>query len=323
MVSDSLISVLCFSKDRPLQLEAYLDSLFRFSAEPLQVSVLYSCGPIFRTAYDKLKSYFPHVNFIRETDFKTQVLNYLEQVKSPFFMFGCDDVIFKRPWRPEEICKLFRDFRGLFGFSLRLGKEISWQQVLNRNMSKPNFLETNPFLVWRWPIARGVDWSYPWELTCTIYPTQLVRAMLTIMKKLDWGHPNRLEGLGAYLAKPTMGLEWMAHYIPVRANVLTKSSRRILIPISFLSFLFFLPRVFCLTRGLDFMASYPSARASVVTINRVQDVVLDPIYDSGLTVDLLLEKWNKGTILDIDAYKGRSYPSMHIGDVHFCSRLKK
>jgi hypothetical protein len=172
-------------------------------------------------------------------------------------------------------------------------------------------------------MARGVDWSYPWELTCTIYPTQLVRVMLMIMKKLDWGHPNRLEGLGAYLVKPTMGLEWMAHYVPVRANVLTKSSRRILLPLSFLSFLFFLPRVFCLTRGLDFMASYPSARASVVTINRVQDVASNPIYDSGLTVDVLLERWNNGASLDIDAYADRSYTSIHIGDVHFFSRQEK
>jgi hypothetical protein len=47
----------------------------------------------------------------------------------------------------------------------------------------------------------------------------------------------------------------------------------------------------------------------------------NPVYEGDLTVDMLLDKWNSGTVLDIDAYADRSYPSIHIGEVHFCQRM--
>lgn len=322
-----LVSVLCFSKDRPLQLEAYLSSLFRLSATPMAVSVLYRCSPLFERAYVKLRSQFPQVDFIRETDFRDQVLSCVQGAETPLFMFGCDDVVFKRPWEPIEVWKAFELLPELLGFSLRLGREIVYCYPANRAMSTPRFLGTNPFLVWRWLLGEA-DWGYPWELDCTVYCTEFVRTMLTALEKLDWAHPNRLEGLGADLMHSVKGLDLIGFHFLTKTMVVARFVRGMLmmmdrvVPSGLENFSvgLVLETIVRQARGLGLMASYPSARASVITINRVQDVTLNRVYEGNLTVNVLLEKWNAGAILDIDAYVDRSYPSIHIGEAYFSRR---
>lgn len=276
------ISLLCFSKDRPLQLEAYLTSLSRMCTERLVVRVLYACTNRFESAYRTLRDYFPDVEFQREADFRKQVRDFVGNAKTPFLMFGCDDVVFKGVWDPREVLVTFQRLPNLLAFSLRLGKEITHCYPMRRDMALPNFLETTPFLVWEW--RRGeLDWGYPWELDCTIYSRDFARAMLRELdklrlpwRKLDWSHPNRFEGLGAGLVRHMT--------------------------------------------NLDLMAAYPAARASVVTINRVQEIEPNRVYEANLPVEVLLEKWNNGIILDTNHYVNRSYRSIHIGDAFFTER---
>jgi len=68
------------------------------------------------------------------------------------------------------------------------------------------------------------------------------------------------------------------------------------------------------------MASYPLARASVITINRVQDVAMNLVSKDPMSADGLLEMWTRGMILDTDRYIGRSYRSIHIADASFKTR---
>jgi hypothetical protein len=56
-----MISVLCFSKDRPLQIEAYVRSfLWSFSGDA-KLSVLYTCEEKYRAGYDTLITEYPQV----------------------------------------------------------------------------------------------------------------------------------------------------------------------------------------------------------------------------------------------------------------------
>jgi len=328
------ISVLCFSKNRPLQLEGYLYSLFRFCGETLSVTVLYTCAKRFEPAYTRLKLCFPTIDFVKEVDFKDQVLECIRQIGTPLFMFGCDDVIFKRPWHPQEIRRLFQTLPQILAFSLRLGREITYCHPLGRDMSAPDFLRVDPFLLWRWPLG-DADWGYPWELDCTVYTTQFVKKTLLGLERFDWGHPNLLEGHGANLIRSSKGLDLLAQHSSSRGGVLGRIVKAMLVTIgkrplhwlegiSLRSGLNKIMRdtVVRRTGGLGLMASYPRARASVLTINRVQDVSPNPVYEGDLTVDMLLNKWNNGTVLNIDAYAGRSHPSIHIGEVHFCQRTE-
>jgi len=276
------ISLLCFSKDRPLQLEAYLTSLSRMCSEHLVVRVVYTCSKRFESAYQKIRDYFPDVDFQLEADFRQQVRDFVKNSKTSFLMFGCDDVVFKGTWDPRDVLSTFKRLPNLLAFSLRLGAEITHCYPLNRDMALPNFLETSPFLVWQWPQGE-LDWGYPWELDCTIYPKDFVRKMVRELdkwrppwRKLDWAHPNRFEGLGAGLVRHMT--------------------------------------------NLDLMAAYPTAKASVVTVNRVQDVEPNRVYETNVPVEVLLEKWNNGIILDINKYVSRPYPSIHIGEAFFTER---
>jgi len=295
--------------------------------EPLLVTVLYACEGLFEAAYGKLHSYFPDVDFIRENDFKEQVMDYLEQVRTPLFMFGCDDVVFRRAWDPAQIRRTFQDLPGLIGFSLRLGKEITFCGALGRSMSNPHFQRTDSFLVWDW-CASELDWGYPWELDCTIYPTQFVRDMLMAIQKLDWAHPNKLEGVVAYLIRPMKALYWGARHPRMGANFITGAAREILTPGHKANAVHRKPagRLADLVRGMAtlrsfrLMASYPLARASVITINRVQDVALNLVSKDTITADALLGMWNRGMILDIDRYIDRTYRSIHIADANFRAR---
>jgi hypothetical protein len=197
-------------------------------------------------------------------------------------MFGCDDVVFKGAWDPREVMVTFQRLPNLLAFSLRLGKEITYCYPVNRDMSPPDFLKTVPFLVWRWPQGE-LDWGYPWELDCSIYSKHFVRSMLRALDK---------RGL----------LPWRRWGNPNRLEGLGARLVRQMI-------------------NLDLMAAYPAARASVVTINIVQErYPTNRVYQENIPVEVLLEKWNSGIVLDIDHYVDRPYRSIHIGDVSFAHR---
>lgn len=285
-----MLGVLCFSKDRPLQLEGYLTSIARTCNEPQTLTVLYACSNEgFERAYEALRSRFPEASFVRETDFRKQVLNYFESLECDLFMFGSDDEVFKSEWKTSDAARAFQDHDDLLAFSLRLGTELCYCQPQNSPMPKPVFLETNPFLVWEWKRAQ-LDWGYPWEENCTIYKVEFAREMVRKIdgwrsmrtpwkRKFNWAQPNLLEGVGADLARYTLLPE--------------------------------LP---------ELMASYPHARANVVTVNRVQSVSLTPVYGAGVSSEELLQKWTRGTILDVERYANTTYDRIHIGDLFLTQR---
>ncbi len=65
-----MLSCLCFSKDRPLQLEAYIES-FRWSmGTEVKLSILYTCeNKVFEKAYQTLKKRYSLVSWIVDTAF--------------------------------------------------------------------------------------------------------------------------------------------------------------------------------------------------------------------------------------------------------------
>ena len=67
-----MLSIICFSKDRPLQLEGYIQSVLFYSGlQPETLNILYADSPA--TPYDSLISKYPRVNWVRETQFYTDL----------------------------------------------------------------------------------------------------------------------------------------------------------------------------------------------------------------------------------------------------------
>jgi len=272
-----LISCLCFSKDRPLQLEGYIESL-RASCPPeaLGLSVLHKgSSKAFEDAYEQLGESHPEAEFMKEVDFKSQVKAWLAGVESPFAMFGCDDVVFKQAFDPLTIAKAFNENESLLSFSLRLGVEIAYCAITGCVEPAPELLAKRPYLLWNWRKAE-MDWAYPFELDCSVYRREFVEQLLFALDKssVDWGNPNRLEDFGVRLVKTSLS-------------------------------------------GCELMASFPSAKAAVPTVNRVQDEYKNFVYDpnSELSSEKLLSLWNEGVRLDVEAYKSPVYHSIHVGDL--------
>lgn len=164
-----MVSIILFSKDRPMQTHAYLESLFFYSDANLKkVSVLY-----YETkdiSYKKVMQNFPEVNWVRETNFHNDLMRLIHQ-SDEYIMFGCDDVVFVREFNLEYAKKILENKNDIFGFSFRLGTNI---------LPIPSTQQTDDILIWNWKDSLCNHYNYPWELDCTLYRKSDV---LQILKK--------------------------------------------------------------------------------------------------------------------------------------------
>jgi hypothetical protein len=180
-----MISVVCFSKDRPMQLEAYLESLMHFGGiSPESINVLIAEGA--GISYDLTRARFPGVRWIAEQHFHQDLMPILENAAN-YVLFGCDDVVFKDYFDVNDCIRTLQQDAEVFGFSLRLGANLNFV---------PQLRESDGVLTWSWGAAKADYWDYPWEVSATVYRREAVLGLLR--DRPDLSNPNRLE---AYLAK--------------------------------------------------------------------------------------------------------------------------
>jgi hypothetical protein len=176
------LQVICFSKDRPLQLHGYLTSFYRHCEQNAAVKVLVQSQPQwFADAYSQVEDEFSQVEFCHETDFRTDLESLIGDTE--YTMFGCDDVVFTRSFET-------RVDPDVIGLSLRLGNHVT-RDMFGNPLSQPaQFRQGN-----QWPVAEGVgDWGYPWEVLGTIYETDFVKRMVT---RVQANSPSQLEERGS------------------------------------------------------------------------------------------------------------------------------
>jgi hypothetical protein len=171
-----MISNIVFTKNRPLQMEAYLESLYRyFPAEIIQTYVIYKVE-LFDEQYELLFKKFPDYIVIKESDFHSDFMNMLSQINTKYILFGVDDVIYFESVDFNVIDETFNEFSGdIFGFSLRFGAEsiksnnepISEANVANQTIHRLN-----------WTQGRTPTTRYPFELCATVYSTALVKKII-------------------------------------------------------------------------------------------------------------------------------------------------
>jgi tetratricopeptide (TPR) repeat protein len=192
-----MISTIIFSKERPLQLFAYIESLLHYSGLPEQsIYVLYRDVP--STPYDALKQAFPKVNWVAEQDFYRDLMAIVAACDD-YILWGCDDVFFKSPFDPQVCVQALANHESLLAFSLRLGRNIQPTQPLQAQ---------DGYWVWDWTTSPLVnsDWTYPWEVSASIYRKGDVAQVLGLTDNLK--NPNLLEGLLATYYFETHGRFW-------------------------------------------------------------------------------------------------------------------
>jgi thioredoxin-like negative regulator of GroEL len=180
-----------FSKDRPLQLEATLASYRRrcLDAESIEVCVLYTCSnDAHRAAYETLACEYPLVKFVREADFRRDVLTLLQGCQA--VMFLVDDTIFVQPFALAQVRAALAQHPDAIGFSLRLGRNTTYCYSMDGAQALPAFEEIGPeILKFDWRRAE-LDFGYPLEVSSSVYRAGDIEPLLAA---LPFHHPNSLE----------------------------------------------------------------------------------------------------------------------------------
>jgi len=168
---DKKISNIVFTKNRPLQLHAYLESFYKhFSADLIQTYLLYK-PELFGEQYQQLFQKFPNCKVIEETDFHSDFLSILNEINTEYTLFGVDDVVYFDSVDFALIDKIFQQKDDIFGFSLRFGQNIlsGPDEVEELKISDQSFYRVD------WTNGQTPNARYPFELCATIYKTGLIK----------------------------------------------------------------------------------------------------------------------------------------------------
>lgn len=193
--TQSNIRGLVFSKDRAMQLQAVLDSLRLHLRDPqaMRLAVLFrASSPRVGDQYRRLRTRYPDVAFVEETDFRSQVLSLIRP--SEMVLFAVDDNLFVRDFSIGDICAALAAHPDAIGFSLRLGRNIHRCYMRDVPPAQPAFIPAAPEIVkFSWPGAPH-DFGYPLEVSSSLYRTA---ELLALLEQLPFTNPNTLEGLMA------------------------------------------------------------------------------------------------------------------------------
>lgn len=196
-----MIKTIIFSKDRPLQLHACLESLFHYSDLSLENTyIIYNDK---EESYNQIRNNFIYLNWINDEDHFDQVLRNLVDSfsSSDHVLLVCDDAVFVRHFEFVPILQQLQD-ESVLSFSLRLGNSIH---------SKPKRILEDGCYRWKWP---GIHWhwGYPFDVSSCIFKQPVVKFIIDHTHGLK--NPNSLEAAGDLYCKMHMGVKypWMCHF---------------------------------------------------------------------------------------------------------------
>ena len=181
------ISNIIFSKNRPLQLQGYLNSLYRYFPKGIIQSYLIYKRDLFDNEYVSVFRQYPEITVIREQDFRSDLLRILDQIDSRFILFGIDDVVYFDSVEFGLIESCFDQFADdIFGFSLRHGHTNVPEAEIFENKA----LCRKTIYSFKWTEGKTKATSYPFELCATIYRTDLVKKIIrsSCSKSLIYRH---------------------------------------------------------------------------------------------------------------------------------------
>lgn len=176
------ISFYIFSKDRPMQLYALLESMERFiKSKNFEIFVLYNFSDReFETGYNYLKLKIKNLNIFKKiylehelkSTFKTNILNTLKKIKNDKIFFLCDDNIFVDNFNYDEIKKI--DLNKCI-FSLRHGLNLSFSYHKKKLICIPNLTKIHNSRLYEFNWSEGdEEWSDPWSLDGHLYDTHQI-----------------------------------------------------------------------------------------------------------------------------------------------------
>lgn len=192
-VMEETIPAACiiFTKDRPIQLHALLGSMQENVKNVGEIHVLCNASnKEFCLAYDEVFHSFPRLikSVHYDPPFKLKLIEIVSKIASKCLFFLVDDIFFIRAFDLLEFTNMCK-YNTIP--SLRLGENITYEQVNNITLKTPIIKRNGGYI--KWEFKQGKDygpWGYPFSLDGNLY---LKSELVPILKYLNYKNPNSLE----------------------------------------------------------------------------------------------------------------------------------
>ena len=187
------VAALVFSKDRAMQLHAFLTSYCEQVRSPPALTVLYRASTAaHQAAYDELcaaAGELPaEIAFLPETDFRSQLIEFVARAEAAKVVMFVDDMVFKEPLDGAALRAIDSASHIL---SLSRGRDLTYSTVLQRPITVPPLRPVGDGLLeFSWQGAEFSDWTFPLGLSGFMYGRLELLAML---RALPFRAPNSLE----------------------------------------------------------------------------------------------------------------------------------
>jgi hypothetical protein len=166
--------------------------LLKYGPNFTELVIIYKASNLsYDKGYEALQEKFPTVYFLRETNFKQDVMD--QNSKDKYTMFMVDDDIFYCPSpKIDRIDEIFKKEEDLCCFSLRLGLNTTVQDPHNRASlaELPAIRLDEDVFLWDHTTV-GLNFGYPLSLDCHIFRTDFI---FDLIKQIEFSSPNFLEG---------------------------------------------------------------------------------------------------------------------------------
>ncbi|MCB9496043.1 MAG: hypothetical protein H6686_04055 [Fibrobacteria bacterium] len=186
-------SGIVFSRDRALQLDAFLGSWFSNVLSPCPLRILWTASDHrHERSYAQLQERWKdRVSFHEERDFRSDLLSLLALDEAPRILFFTDDGMFLDPFDLDEaVC--WNPSTHIF--ALTKGRGLRHCFVTDQDQTLPPFLPgpagAEELLCWTWQDGDPGDWSYPLSVDGHVLGRHEMRILLA---SIPFRSPNTLE----------------------------------------------------------------------------------------------------------------------------------
>lgn len=185
-----MIDTVIFSRNRPLQLFALLESLHFYTdfKESSKISVIFKYDDEYLDSLQEIREKFSHINFINQGNFKQDVVSCLEG-SNRFCTFFVDDIVFKRSCAALTVCGILDSNPGILTFSLRMGTHLNYCYPTGESQPIPDGNVQSGFFIWDWRRGSG-DWGYPISVDGHVFRKD---QFLSWLEPISFNNPNQFE----------------------------------------------------------------------------------------------------------------------------------
>jgi len=179
-----------FSKDRALQLHALLQSWFAQVEGAARLVVLWTASSEHEASYTELRALWAgKVEWVREQDFRADLLRVLEDSGETHLFFVTDDALVLGGFRMDEVLAEEPRHRIV---SLCHAPTLDWCFIADRAQKVPPLQAHAPGrLRWNWADGEErMDWRFPLSIDGKFFARE---EMLLLLHSLPFRSPNTLE----------------------------------------------------------------------------------------------------------------------------------